>query len=184
MPAVALADEEMMPHGHTGAFLGGIRSEDLLRGLHRARVARVEDVIEGAEHLAQRLAGHGGLAVPFLRQRDQVVRDPFDGLAGLVVQVEVIALLDDVALGLAVADENEEGRTVHGPSKPCGRDRGGHYSGAGAIAGLATESPNACTGGQIPDLLTRLIVAYLFFCALSRRAARDVDVMSTPVPDG
>ena len=35
--------------------------------------------------------------MPYLGQRDQVVRDAFDGLAGLVVQVEVIELLDDVA---------------------------------------------------------------------------------------
>jgi hypothetical protein len=48
-------------------------------------------------------------------QADQVVRDAANRPARLVVEEEAAALLRDVARGLAVADEHEEGGARDGP---------------------------------------------------------------------
>lgn len=112
--AVAFANEEMMPDGHSRALLGRVGLEQVLERLHRSRVAGVDDVVERPVGVAQRDAGQAGLPAALVGQLDEMVRHALDGLAGLVVQVEPVLFLDNVALRLAVADEDEQRRTVSG----------------------------------------------------------------------
>jgi hypothetical protein len=121
--AVALADEKMMPDDRARALLARIRSEQVLRRLDGAGVAGVEHVVERPERLPQRLPGDGRLAAALLGEGNQVIRDPLHGAAGLVVQIEVIPLLDDIALRLAVPDEDEQGGACHDPSTSQRKDR-------------------------------------------------------------
>jgi hypothetical protein len=92
----------MMADRHPRALLGCVGLEDVLERLHGPRVTGMDDVVERPVSLAQRNTREAGLAAPLIRQLDEMVRNPLDGFARLVVQVEPVLLLDDVALGLAV----------------------------------------------------------------------------------
>ena len=86
----------------------------MLERLHGPGIAGVDDVVERSVGVPQRHAGHARLPPALVGQLDEMVRHALDGFARLVVQIEPVLLLDDIALRLAVADENQERRTVGG----------------------------------------------------------------------